>query len=91
MKITAELLLRQCTPDDLVQWQEGERKTLSRQRFYIRTDNKLECYTLSNFSDKRTVLQFINEGRCFIPVIEDLDPNTCSGRVVAEHPEVAAA
>lgn len=90
MRITAELKMRACTPADLVHWEEGMRHTLSRQRFYIRTDDKLECYTLSNFSDKRTVLQFINEGRCFIPCIEDLD-GTTTGRVVAEEVDAAAA
>jgi hypothetical protein len=88
--ITAELTLRPCTPEDLVQWQEGERKTMSRQRFYIRTDNKLECYTLSNFSDKRTVLQFMNEGRLYIPCIEDLEGNY-TGSVVSEHQPADAA
>lgn len=88
--ITAQLILRQCTAEDLVRWIEGERATMMRQRFYIRTDDKLECYTLSNFSDKRTVHQFMQEGRLYIPCIEDLD-GTHTGKVLAEQSTSAAA
>lgn len=88
--ITAELTLRQCTAEDLVRWQDGERKNMLRQRFYIRTDDKLECYTLSNFSDKRMVSQFMQEGRLFIPCIEDLDGNH-TGRIIADSTAQAAA
>jgi hypothetical protein len=88
--ITAELTLRPCTPEDLTQWIEGERNTLMRQRFYVRTDNKLECYTLANYSDKRAVYQFMQEGRLYIPCIEDLD-GTYTGKVISENSDKAAA
>jgi len=90
MNIKAELILRPCTPEDLVHWYEGERTTLSRQRFYVRTNNKLECYTISHFSDKRTVLQFMNENRLFIPATEDL-AGTHTGTVLQDIAEYAAA
>lgn len=83
MKLKAEIVLRPCTPEDLVHWHQGERVTLSRQRFYVRIDNKLECYTISHFSDKRTIMQFINEGRLFIPATEDL-AGKHTGKVLEE-------
>ncbi len=90
MNIKAELVLRPCTPEDLTHWHLGTRTTLMRQRFYVRTDNKLECYVLSQFSDKRTVLQFMEEGRLFIPAMEDLN-GTTTGVVIEQIPATAAA
>lgn len=65
--LTAAIKLRRATPEDLVHWESGERITLSRQRFWVQTDQRLECYTLSQYSDKRTVLELMIDGRIWVP------------------------
>jgi hypothetical protein len=88
--LTAEIKLRPCTAHDLVHMQAGERITLSRQRFYVRTDDKLECYTLSQFSDKTTLKELAAQKRLWLPVQEDLDGNH-TGRVISEPVQKAVA
>lgn len=88
--LTAEIKLRPCTPQDLVHMQAGERITLSRQRFYVRTDDRLECYTLSQFSDKQSLRELADQNRLWIPVLEDLDGKH-TGRVIAEPVQKAVA
>ena len=87
--IKAEVIMRLVTGEDFVYWQDGERTILHRQRIYVRTDNKLECYTPSQWSDKSVLRQLIHEGRVFIPAQEDLS-GTTTGRVINDAVDVAA-
>lgn len=80
--ITAEVKMRPVTGDDLVHWELGEKTILHRQRIYVRTDDKLECYTVSQWSDKQALKQLIRAGRVYIPAQEDL-AGTTTGRVVS--------
>ena len=65
--ITAEVKLRPASYADLVHWEDGIKTTLSKQQFFVSMpDGKLECYTLEQYSDKKLVVQLIDEGRVYV-------------------------
>ncbi len=65
--LTANVKLRQATYDDLAIWDEGIKTTLNRQQFFVQMpDNRLECYTLEQYSDKLEVKRLLDEGRVWV-------------------------
>lgn len=87
--LTAQVKLRPATYDDLAHWEEGIKTTLTRQRFFVRMpDDKLECYTLEQFSDKHQVKEMIDHGRVYVfcgsSLVHDTDGKVISVEVVGD-------
>lgn len=87
--ITAQVVLRPIEGKDFAHMELGEVTILARQRFFVRTGNNLECYTLAQYSDKQLVKDLIAEGRVYVLALENL-AGTTAGTVVSETEKPAA-